>query len=717
MIFTSTGIGASFRRAVLNGETVMLRNFRHSLVAAASLAVCAFASSAGAAPTVQITDRVDEGRLAQLHSNVVPYATQENDRGRVSDDMRIDDIALLIHRTDAQESELKKLNHDQLDRNSPLYHKWLTAKEYGKRFGLAGSDADAIRSWLTGHGFKVQPMPAGGQVITFSGTAGQVREAFHTEIHQLADGIHFANMSVPAMPAALAPAVYGIVKLNNFMPHPNHVKKDFTYTSGGKVFHALVPEDLATIYNAAPVFAGGNTGQGETVVVIEDSNVKNVSDWTTFRNTFGLSVYTGASFTQTHPTGSVGCTDPGVGGAEDEANLDAQWASAGAPSAAIVLASCRDTSQFGGFLALQNLVNGSNVPSIVSISYGTSEEGDGETENTFISNLYQQASTEGVSVFVSSGDEGSAENDHRGANPSHGVSVSGWMSTPFNVSVGGTDFADTYLGTSDKYWNATNDANFGSAKSYMPEFPWDDSCANVPLSTSKGFATPYGADGYCSNGGPHSSVAGSGGPSSCATGTGTGGVVNGTCAGWPKPDWQDLVGVPKDGVRDTPDVSLMAANGLWGHYYVFCDTASSATACSGDPSTWAGAGGTSFSSPIWAGFMALIVKKTGSAQGLPNPVFYSLAKEEYGRKGSKACDSSGKKASKPNTSCVFYDVTLGDNDVNCVGTVDCYLPSGTSGVLSTKSNKYKPAFPTGKGYDLVTGIGTVNVANLVNAWP
>ncbi len=691
----------------------MHRQFRNRLLAAAAaLAACAFAQAATAA-TPQITAPVDESALTTLQNNVHPDAVPANDRGRVPDSLQLDDMMLLLHRSDAQEAALNKLVHDQLDRNSKSYHKWLTANEFGRRFGLAQSDVDAIRSWLTAQGFSVKPMPAGGRTINFSGTAGQVREAFHTEIHALADGRHFANMSIPQMPTALAPAVIGVVKLNNFMPHTNIIgRTSFTWQNGAKTEHAIVPEDLATIYNLNPVFKSGNTGQGQTVVVIEDSDVKTTADWTTFRNKFGLGQYTGASFTQIHPTGSVGCSDPGLNEAEGEANLDAQWASAGAPSAAIVLASCRDTAQFGGFLALENLINGTSIPPVVSISYGDSEEGDGQTENQFISSLYQQASTEGVSVFVSSGDEGSAENDHRGTNPTHGVSISGWMSTPYNVSVGGTDFADTYLGTSSKYWKTKNTKNYGSAKSYMPEFPWDDSCANVPLSASKGFATPYGSAGYCNNGGPHSSVAGSGGPSSCATGQGSGGVVNGTCAGWPKPDWQVLVGVPKDKVRDTPDVSLMAANGLWGHYYVFCDTDGST--CGSDPSTWPGAGGTSFASPIWAGFMALIVNKAGGPQGLPNPVFYSLANEEYGKKGSKACDSSAKKVG---SSCIFYDVTLGDNDVNCSGTNDCYLPSGTTGVLSTSDKKYKPAFATGKGYDFATGIGTVNVSNLVNAWP
>ncbi|HWA88818.1 MAG TPA: S53 family peptidase [Rhizomicrobium sp.] len=699
----------------------MNRHFRRSLAAAAgAVAACALAGPASAAIPAKIGQPVDERVLAPLSSNTHPDAVPQNDRGRVSDSLQMKDMILLLRRSDAQEAALRKLMREQLDAKSAHYHKWLTAKEFGRRFGPARADVDALAAWLTGHGFNVHPMGAGGRAIFFDGNAGQVRAAFHTEIHNIeANGErHIANMSDPEMPAALAPAVVGIVKLNDYMPHPNFIKRDFTYKTDTKTYHAIVPEDLATIYNINPVFDGGNTGQGRTVVVIEDSNVATTNDWATFRSKFGLSKYS-ATFTQVHPTGGGSCSDPGIGGAEGEANLDAQWASAAAPSANIVLASCRDTTQFGGFLALDNLIDGASVPPVVSISYGTGEEGDGETENKYISSLYQQASAEGVSVFVSSGDEGSAENDHRGANPSHGVSISGWMSTAYNVSVGGTDFADTFLGTTKKYWNKKNTKNYGSAKSYMPEFPWSDSCANGPLSTSKGFATPYGSDGYCNNGGPHSSVAGSGGPSNCALGHGTGGFINGTCAGWPKPDWQKVFGVPNDGVRDTPDVSLMAANGLWGHYFVFCDTHEGS--CGDNPADWPGAGGTSFSSPIWAGFMALIVNKSGGAQGLPNPVLYSIANEEYGRKGSKACNSSSKKASKPNTSCIFYDVTLGDNDVNCVaatsGPVDCYIPSGTTGVLSTSNDQYQPAFATKKGWDFATGIGTVNVANLVNAWP
>ena len=92
------------------------------------------------------------------------------------------------------------------------------------------------------------------------------------------------------------------------------------------------------------------------------------------------------------------------------------------------------------------------------------------------------------------------------------------------------------------------------------------------------------------------------------------GVVGGTCAGNGKPSWQAGVpGIPSDGVRDLPDVSLFAANGVWGHYYPVCwsNTGQGGLACTGVPSGWSGGGGTSFAAPILAGIQALVNPKHG----------------------------------------------------------------------------------------------------------
>jgi hypothetical protein len=180
-----------------------------------------------------------------------------------------------------------------------------------------------------------------------------------------------------------------------------------------------------------------------------------------------------------------------------------------------------------------------------------------------------------------------------------------------------------------------------------------------------------------------------------------------------------LFGNPADSRRDLPDVSLFAANGIWGHYFVYCftDPRVGGQSCSGAPSGWSGAGGTSFSAPIMAGIQALVNQRHAlTFAGNPNPVYYQLAAAAYGSTGSASCNSSNGNAI--DGACVFQDVTQGDMDVNCAsGSPNCYRPSGTYGVLSTSTGSYLPAYKTGSGWDFATGIGSVNAANLVGAWP
>ncbi len=695
---------------------------------AAIAAITAFTFSTEAQPAPQITKAVNENSRVTLVGNTRPEATAQNDRGAVADGLLLDHMQLLLRRSGAQETALNKLIGDQQNPRSANYHKWLTAAQFGQQFGVAQSDISAIKSWLSAHGFHVNSVGTGRMTIDFSGNAGQVRDAFNTEIHKLSvNGVsHIANMKDPQIPAALAPTVAGIVSLHDFRPHTNFDKRATNpkltgNCAGYGACLALVPADLATIYNLNPVFTAGYTGKGVTVVVIEDTDVYNTADWATFRSTFGLSGYSFGSFTQVHPGG---CADPGVNGAEGEAILDAEWASASAPNASIVLASCRDTFvTFGGLIALQNMLNSSSPPPIVSISYGECETFNGATANAAYYNTYQQGVAEGTTIFVSSGDEGATCD--RATTSRHGIGVSGFASTPFDVAVGGTDFADTYAncksasfpGCDSAYWNNANTSVYGSAKSYIPEIPWNDSCAGVLTATFvTGSSVTYGSSSYCNKGGYLTTVSGSGGPSGCATGIAIEfGVVGGSCRGWAKPSYQaGVFGNPADGVRDLPDVSLFASNGWWGHFYLFCD--SDGGGCTaGQPQNWYGAGGTSFSSPILAGMMALIEQKTGSMQGNANTVFYQLAAAEYGAHGNASCNSSlGTGAA---STCVFYDVTAGDMDVDCVGTHNCYLPSGKYGVLSTSNTSYQPAYGTGGGWDFSTGLGTVNAANLVSAWP
>jgi len=671
---------------------------------------------------ILITEPIDEGQLVTLAGNTRPEAKATNDRGRLPDSFPVEHMLLQLKRAPELEREFEQHIDSLTDKSSPNFRQWITAAEQGEKYGVAQQDIDTIKNWLESHGFTVGYVYPNHMVMDFSGNAGEISQAFHTEIHELQvkGKQHFANMSDPKIPAALAQAVVGVVSMNNFKPHAmNERRTNYTFAGCGADCYALVPADFQTIYNVSPVYTAGFTGKGETVVVVEDTNSFS-TDWATYQKTFGLTSY-GGTLTTVHPNSAGNCTNPGTNSADIEADLDVEMITAIAPGANVELASCTDGSTFatfGGLVAIENLVSAGSPPPIISMSYGVCEVISGASANAAFNSAFQSAAAAGVSIFVSSGDNGASvcardfTNGNLYAYP--GIGITGWGESVYNVSVGGTDFEDLYNSLEgglpqSTYWNSTNSSTYGSAKSYIPEIPWNDSCASYLAYTVEGFSTPYGSTGFCnSSAGANflSTGAGSGGPSGCATGAGNATyayVEDTTCKGYAKPSWQSgIFGNPADGVRDVPDVSLFASNGVWGHYIIICasDSSSGGVPCTGAPSTWFGVGGTSASSPAMAAIQALVDQKWGIRAGNPNPTYYSIAKTEFGKSGNSACYSINE--TKGN-SCVFNDITQGDNDINCRynGTAfeaDCYRPSGTNGALGTQAISSLTLKSAGSGY-------------------
>ncbi len=710
----------------------MSRNFQVRFLSSFFLGSCAVAAGLTQALSAQptrvtpardlIAAPIDGSRLYTLVGNTSGEANAQNDRGRVPDSFALDHLLLQLQRSPEREAALENFIDQQHDSKSPNFHRWLTAVELGQLYGPAQKDIDTVAEWLRSSGFTINTVHPSGMTIDFSGTAGQVLTAFHTEIHSLSVNTeaHIANMSDPQIPLALAPVITGIVSLHDFWPHSMlKPRMKLTGTLGNTPVQLVTPADLATIYDFNPAFSAGITGQGQTIAVVEDSNLFRNSDWTNFRSTFGLSSHTSGSLVTVHPGG---CSNPGPTSADLEAATDAEWASAAAPDATIMVASCADTqTTFGVIIALQNLVNSSTLPQMISVSYGNCEAGTGTATNATLNTTYQQAVSEGVSVFVASGDEGAASCDAGQNAATHGIAVGGFASTPYNVAVGGTDFGDAYRNLTSTYWSATNSATFGSALSYIPEIPWNSSCAGSIAVAFFNYSVAYGPSGLCASilaeeGGFGGVAGGSGGPSSCATGTPAENlVVSGTCQGYAKPSWQTGVpGIPNDKVRDLPDVSLFASSGFWGHSYIVCftDLANGGAPCTGDPINWVGLGGTSFSSPIMAGIQALVNQHLGgAAQGNPNPVYYKLAASSV-------------------AASVFHPITTGDITVNCAGDNNCFgqgfvgrgrgaFPTGYvsgDGGLSTNNSTFAPAFAAGNGYNLATGLGSVDAFNLIMNW-
>ena len=724
------------------------------LLSVVVLGIASFAEDAAARPKPIIVGTIDESRLVTLTGNTTPAAQRaQNDRGPVADNLLFEHLLLVLKPAPETEAQLKGLIDAMHDRKSPEFHHWLTPQQLGERFGLAIQDRETIQRWLESHGFAINRVYQNGLFIDFAGTAAQIRETFHTEVHNLvlpSGEKHVANMSDPQIPAVLAPAIEGVASLHDFAPRSHALQlgpvsysfathewtPHFNVKYMGETFHTVSPYDFNTIYNVLPLWQRGFTGKGVMIALVEDSNLAHESDWSSFRKTFGLTGFTDATFKQVYPN----CKNPGQNGDEIEAALDVEWASVAAPDANIELSACGNShGTFGLDLAILGLLD-FEPPDIISDSYGLCETITGQTEIALENREAEIATALGTTFFIAQGDTGADECSPVEGFLSHlGINSGDNTASAYAVDVGGTDFMAQYnqdvhgIPVSD-YWNATNNPETkASALSYIPEIPWNAGCTSQLIYSDPvngGFTQSYGPTGFCNTKLGREfkySVSGSGGPSTCFTGKPSiRGVVGGTCQGNPKPSWQSGVpGIPNDGLRDQPDLSLFAADGVWGSFLVECmsDKNQGGAPCTANnDALLEGGGGTSFASPAMAGIQALIDQKYGK-QGDANYVYYALAAGQFSKQGTKACNASQISGKLPNAYCIFNDVTAGDMDIPC-GQVskffsyDCYgNGSKIIGELSTSTSASEPAYPATVGYDLATGLGSVNATRLFDAWP
>jgi subtilase family serine protease len=518
---------------------------------------------------VMVRQPVDVSVRTKLVGNTHPLARAESDRGEAPSDLPMKRMLLVLKRASEQEADLRSLIDDQQDTRSPRHHHWLTSEEYGARFGPADSDVAAVTNWLAASGFEVTQVSRGRTVIEFSGTAGLVKQAFGTAIHKyFVNGEeHWANGSDPTIPGALAPVVAGIASLNDFHKKPHYTVTNkfprndtqyggplslFTFGSQGLTVYGVSPWDFATIYNVTPLWNAGITGAGQSIAIVSETDI-NIQDISTFRAVFGLPA--------NDPTLIQNGPDPGIlqDGEETEAVLDVSWAGAVATNATIDLVVSESTNSTQGIDLSALYVVDNNLAPVMSESYGACEASLGNANNAFYYGLWEQAAAQGITVVISAGDGGSAGCDdfNTASVAQFGLAVSGIASTPFNVTVGGSDF-DQFQQYST-YWNSGNAApgTGESAKSYIPETTWNDSCAGFGGNQCNGNNAAY-----------FDIIAGSGGPSSCSTQNGSGVCTS----GYGKAAWQTGVGVPNDGVRDTPDVSLFASDGFNYSIYVICES-------------------------------------------------------------------------------------------------------------------------------------------------
>lgn len=704
-----------------------------------------FSSLSFAAQQDRISGSLASGQIHALKGNVRHQALPEYDQGRVDPGMRLGTMTLLTAPTAAQESAIQKLLAQQQDRKSPNYHKWITPEQYADRFGLSQNDMQQLVAWLSAQGFTMIEPARGRNFITFTGTASQVENAFGTEIHHynVKGELHYANATAPQIPAAFAGIVIGVHGLDDFHLKSMSVKRARpNYYSSSLQSQFLAPGDIYTIYDINPLLNATPTkidGNGQKIAIVGETEIYQ-SDINDFRTGFGL---TSISCTAgTIPNDIItACSDqhfsylsvlggPGGVSAGDlgESDLDIEWSGAIAPGAQIVFVTSGDV-----FDSLYYAIDNAVAP-VVSMSYGECEFGLNLTADTYVPPDYstlwepelQSANLAGITLVNSSGDSGAAECDKNGlaSNNSgtltstglatYGLAVSYPASSQYVTGVGGTAIPLADLG-SPTYWGTSNGTNGGSLLSspQIPEQAWNDDDEFVT------YCQQESSTAFCQSGGSNQAVAppwvpitseataqrdigigsGGGGASNCYMQTP---VTFADCvSGFPQPDWQTVT-VSGQTTRMSPDISLLASADFPG--FIYC-TQLSELGESGSGSTCAGGianavdpnfslvGGTSVSAPMFAGMVALLNQYTGSVQGPINKMLYQTA------------------ATAP---AAFHDITSGDNNVACDGgtfagnptAILCPGAAGATGVIG---------YSAGPGFDMATGLGSVDVNKLAVA--
>jgi subtilase family serine protease len=699
----------------INGRLLL----RASIVAALAAApLCAFAADTTNVPAgidtteaPRVTQAVDMHAMSPLTGTHLGLLSNFTSTGTVDDSTPMNHLQLVLTPSAERAAALQLLIAQLHDPDSRNFHQWLTPEQYGQFFGVVDSDIAAVTAWLTSQGFTVNGIYPSKSQIDFSGTAGLVKQAFHTQEarFKIKGENHIANTTDISVPAALQPVIAGVMGLNDIRPKSQRMASrvgqfntktgKFKLASNASSSNAatsrvtpsaiqfqggtrgLVPFDLEQIYGVSPIQAKGLDGKGITLAVVEDNDMV-AGDWTDFVTTFDLARF-GGTFKEFQPqaTGFANCTDPDANPSntdtdDGETLLDAEWSTAMAPGANIEVASCDDsdsTNFFGGVItAATNLINGSTRPNVISASFGFGETFVDTASKTAIDQMWAQADVEGISVFVSSGDSGT--------NPSFnglfiygvGIDASALASSPNVTAVGGNDTADVLEGTTSKFFSATPNSVFGTALGYVPEIPWNQSCGNNVAATANGFSTVLA---FCK-----SLLAND------PTGVNT--VTSESGSGAPslvdrKPAWQRIVtGAERDQSRDVPDVSLFAGSFGDATFVVTCTAAYPCTPQGQAPFSGGVelSGGTSLSSPMMAGIQALVdqglvMRGMQADQGNAAPTLYVLAQQEYGSPDSRppasldACNASNGEDAKA-ANCVFRNITQGSNSALCIQTTN-----------------------------------------------
>ena len=582
-----------------------------------------------------------------------PLALPKYDLGPLPTSKRIENLSIVFKMSPQQQADHDALLAAQLDPGSPSYHQWLTPETYAARFGAKPQDIARTNDWLASKGFTLKATSRLGARVRFGGSVGQLQDAFQAEMHSynVAGATHYAMATAPSIPSELSDVVLAVYGTHDFYPHAMTTRKSKVVPSSAPMANCptgnhyctgvgIAPPDWAALYNVPAAY----DGSGVNLVVVGVAEIAQ-SDISAFRTTYGLPANT-VNMILVPGTGAA----VGENGAGIEAILDTEYSGGIAQRAQVnyvyVGTEANGNVNESSFYAIEE-----NIAGVMSESFGGCELGELPSDQDVIGTFGSAANLEGITFMASSGDDGAAAclnfTDTQYPNGVAGLYVNEPAAYPGVTGVGGTEFPKNTI---------TFSATTGYATGYdTSEEVWNESSPGRPGAGGGGISTVFSRPSYQS------------GLTTC-TPLGT----------FPTT-------ITPSTMRQVPDVSFAAAD---ADNPIIIECTLNTTV--GDCTTTGGApqfiqiGGTSASSPAFAGVVAILDQAMGGRLGNINPLLYTL---------------------NTTTPGAFHDITTSNNEIGCTPGTDVGCPAGGFyGYAATA------------GYDCASGLGSLDVTNLVNAW-
>jgi subtilase family serine protease len=604
------------------------------------------------------------------------------------------------------EDKLDKLVKSQNQKGSANYHKWITQAQFDANFGPSAQEVKALQNFLSAHGLSVIDVAANNAYVKVQGTVGAIEKAFHVQIDNFSfqGQTYRSNKADPSVNGPSGAHIAAITGMDDFGFDTNVVQASSpdgkpysfvpltksspnglffegqcfrapeteTFTGGGNTATytgnrygsditsglghlppcGYAPSELQTAYNLTPLYQSGWDGAGETVVITDAYGSATIAqDAEAFSQIYGLPDLTPANFQIIKGKGLPNNPHGVQRNWEFETTLDVEWVHAMAPGAKIALVLATDRSSLDEAI---NLAVVQHLGNTISNSWGRIELFGNLATKIRTERTLQMAAAEGIDVNFATGDAGDF---------STVIGIPAVLypaSSPFATGVGGTSLA----------LNPDNTIAFQTG--------WGNNITEIADRISLG-STPVvppfneGFDG------------GSGG---------------GTSVVFSKPSFQS--GLPGN-ARLVPDISMLA-DSFTGVEIIETINGQLSVAVFG---------GTSLATPMFSGVMAIAAQKAGHGLGQAAALVYNLP--------PGAVDDIIDVTSPNNVTGVINGSTVetADDLAAPLGTTAGYYSALYNSPFSTRwfvlTFNTDTSLASVPGWDDVTGVGTPNGWNFVNA--